>query len=253
MMWGAPKVDAARVSEQVPNVSMASLPILPSIVGAYAAAWVLVWVFASLPGSRASKRVVSIQKKWLQGITYMIMCKDTRSIKKTSFTDAAVTDLDDPGPKRKTVLFMRHGESFWNEVFNRGFGPGFVYRLVFGALKEIQRMTYGDSLFLDSPLSTEGEAQVNELCEFLRAELTHGGKGGVLSKSNELLQTMKTDFKGCKVVSSNLRRAMCTAAIALRDRLALSKEKIQIVPHLQVSTPSIAEKTPLDLPNRPVR
>ena len=29
-----------------------------------------------------------------------------------------------------TVVFVRHGESEWNDVFNKGFGPSFLVRLV---------------------------------------------------------------------------------------------------------------------------
>ena len=37
----------------------------------------------------------------------------------------------------KRIIFVRHGESTWNEVFNRGFNLGFPFRLFEGLLSEL--------------------------------------------------------------------------------------------------------------------
>lgn len=34
------------------------------------------------------------------------------------------------GADTRRIVFVRHGESQWNEVFNKGFGPSFIVRLV---------------------------------------------------------------------------------------------------------------------------
>ena len=35
------------------------------------------------------------------------------------------------------IIFVRHGESVWNYVFNRGFGPSFLVRLLRVTLYEL--------------------------------------------------------------------------------------------------------------------
>ncbi|CAN0440510.1 unnamed protein product, partial [Laminaria digitata] len=61
---------------------------------------------------------------------------------------------------RKRVIFLRHGESEWNEVFNRGFGPMFLVRLVKAFVREVMMLSTRDSVFFDSPLSNTGIQQV---------------------------------------------------------------------------------------------
>jgi hypothetical protein len=63
--------------------------------------------------------------------------------------------------QRKTVIFIRHGESKWNDIFNKGkgitrFGPMFVFRLFKAMFWETVKAVGGDSVFIDSPLSPEG-------------------------------------------------------------------------------------------------
>ena len=60
----------------------------------------------------------------------------------------------------KTIVFIRHGESDWNEMFNKGFWPiGFTYRVLRGVIRELLFFATTDSVFYDSPLSQEGVDQ----------------------------------------------------------------------------------------------
>jgi len=59
----------------------------------------------------------------------------------------------------KRVIFVRHGESTWNDVFNRGFGPMFPVRLVHGLVQEAGVLISRSSYFVDSPLSKLGYKQ----------------------------------------------------------------------------------------------
>ena len=79
-----------------------------------------------------------------------------------------------PTDPAKRIVFLRHGESAWNEVFNRGFGPSFPVRLISAWVRELMVLQDGSSLFLDSPLSATGEEQVSQL----RSWLERGGAGG---------------------------------------------------------------------------
>ena len=66
------------------------------------------------------------------------------------------------------LIFVRHGESVWNYVFNRGFGPSFLVRLVRVTLHELYLVPLDDSAYLDSPLSDLGLEQCAGLQSFLR-------------------------------------------------------------------------------------
>lgn len=121
--------------------------------------------------------------------------------------------------KTKTIIFVRHAESAWNLVFNKGFGSDFPGRLSSALSKEGKLFATLDSVFVDSPLSEEGASQVKDLRKYVDSELTEAVIGG---KS--------------VIVSSNLRRALSTATIAFWNRLEKTKEKIQILSSLQEVT-----------------
>lgn len=59
--------------------------------------------------------------------------------------------------RSKTIIFVRHGESAWNVVANRGFNGSFPKRLGAALQMEAHLMTSVDSVFVDSPLSPLGE------------------------------------------------------------------------------------------------
>ncbi len=128
------------------------------------ATWALLWLFAFGPRwlrleSEAAKRIVSLQITWLAAVFYLCYSKD-KAFSLKQVKDAAHTKLKDPKLKTKTVIFIRHGESAWNEMFNRGFGPLFLWRVLRGLVLEVHKLTFGDSLFIDSPLGLRGEKEV---------------------------------------------------------------------------------------------
>ncbi|XP_026191234.1 uncharacterized protein LOC34618398 [Cyclospora cayetanensis] len=62
--------------------------------------------------------------------------------------------------RRKTIVFIRHGESIWNLCFNRGvLTPEFPLRLFLLVLCELLLLWEFDSVLLDSPLSSLGIEQ----------------------------------------------------------------------------------------------
>lgn len=67
----------------------------------------------------------------------------------------------------KRVVFVRHGESTWNEVFNRGFGVTFPLRLLKGLLREGLMLITRSSFFVDAPLSDLGYDQAKALRGFM--------------------------------------------------------------------------------------
>lgn len=140
--------------------------------------------------------------------------------------------------ERKTVYFVRHGESTWNDTFNKGshrsalvFVIGFIPGLIKSVLYEIYLLLSGklDSWFYDSPLSQFGISQADELASFLKDKPLDGPEG-------EHIKILRADpgSPESKIISSNLRRAVSTMVAAFRDRLSRRPEdKILIVPSLQ--------------------
>jgi broad specificity phosphatase PhoE len=137
----------------------------------------------------------------------------------------------------KRVIFVRHGESTWNEVFNRGFGPMFPVRLLAGLAREAAMLVSRSSFFVDSPLSALGYRQAKDLRAFLASDAVQAGMGAAgaagaparAADAAALLGVSGTSI----VVASNLRRAVATTAIAFWDRLARTGEKVYVLSSLQ--------------------
>lgn len=154
----------------------------------------------------------------------------------------------------KRIIFVRHAESQWNVLFNRkGSKVLFLFRLIQAVLREWLLFPVMDSVFLDSPLSTEGTEQAQKLrCKILatqRAFLSEGRglqdmqlpvdglnpKKAFCSRKDAqyLLRYLCCAIPKSIVVSSNLRRAINTAAITSASRLAVSGERLHVLSCLQ--------------------
>ena len=166
---------------------------------------------------------------------YLLFCKDKKW--KTP---------EDPAPyfekvtsnkiEQKTILFVRHGESTWNDTFNKGdrSTAAFVLNFVPNLLKAIAYELYfwiagqaDESWFYDAPLSDKGLNQAK-------------GVRGYLQSKAEFLPPKEAKYhallwKDSQLVSSNLRRAISTMMVGFQDRLKSSDEKdtVLILPALQ--------------------
>ena len=132
----------------------------------------------------------------------------------------------------REIIFVRHGESTWNDTFNRSKNPiYFIPRLVKAWAYETWLFLSGreDSWFYDSPLSDHGTGQAESLAQFLD-EFTPGASSPAQVKYVNVLKGKSTPAVH---VVSNLRRAISTNAIGLRGRLAATGEKMLILPALQ--------------------
>eukprot|EP00586_Coscinodiscus_wailesii_P010250 CAMPEP_0172495844 /NCGR_PEP_ID=MMETSP1066-20121228/78850_1 /TAXON_ID=671091 /ORGANISM="Coscinodiscus wailesii, Strain CCMP2513" /LENGTH=332 /DNA_ID=CAMNT_0013267813 /DNA_START=270 /DNA_END=1268 /DNA_ORIENTATION=- len=145
--------------------------------------------------------------------------------------------------EKKTIIFVRHGESTWNETFNKGshrsamvFAVGFVPNLIKAILYELYLLLSGrmDSWFYDSPLSELGLSQADSLHSFLTSPTTKNTLSSPTEKT--LLASLRGEASAppSLLISSNLRRALSTVAVAFRTRLSENeREKIIVVPSLQ--------------------
>ncbi|GKY97560.1 hypothetical protein MPSEU_000714200 [Mayamaea pseudoterrestris] len=139
----------------------------------------------------------------------------------------------------KTIYFIRHGESCWNETFNKGahrswqdFAVGFIPGLIKACLYEIYLLLSGklDSWFYDSPLSHLGLAQIEELHTFIENKSNMNGSESLHLK----VLRGDPDAPKSKLVSSGLRRASSTIAGCFRDRLSRRPDdKIVVISSLQ--------------------
>lgn len=107
----------------------------------------------------------------------------------------------------------------WNLVFNRGFGPSFLWRLICGVLSELYLLPLDDSTFIDSPLSPLGSKQCLSLRRFLENPCADPA-------AKEDFETLANGGADTILVSSQLRRAAATAALGLSKRIGKTGESI---------------------------
>ena len=88
----------------------------------------------------------------LRGILYLLFCNDKswKKPKDPSITFAPLLIANDTRVERKTLYFVRHGESTWNDTFNKGkhrstavFVLGFIPGLIKAALYELYLLLSG--------------------------------------------------------------------------------------------------------------
>lgn len=155
-------------------------------------------------------------------LQYLILCNDKKWKK-----DKQHKEIVGKVVAVKTIIFVRHGESLWNETFNKGdrsvrdFLVGFLPNLIKAVAYEWYFWVSGasgESWFYDSPLSAKGVDQAysiqRDFCQ-----------NAYLTPKEEAMKHICLQKKNSIVVSSNLRRAIATIAIGLQDRWAEEKQK----------------------------
>jgi hypothetical protein len=174
-------------------------------------------------------------------VQFMFLCKD-KKWKKPEADPASYFekgDFNSPDVEKKTIIFIRHGESTWNDTFNKGdrkmgqFLIGFFPNLFKAFATEWYFLVSGkssESWFFDSPLSEKGISQGQGLQKFLRDTNPEFSP----PKEAKLIKLLRGDEKS-QMMSSNLRRAISTISIGLQDRLDkhLKDDKILILSELQ--------------------
>jgi broad specificity phosphatase PhoE len=219
------------------------------------------WIMASLTrpllyASLACLIVNPINAKrklmlFVNTFNYMTKCNDKKWVEPDQPVFSVVHKVE-----KKTVIFFRHGESLWNETFNRGDRTKLQFHLNFlpGSIKAIFFEWFflvtgqaTSSWFYDSPLSEKGKKQAEGVQKFLRQDLQYS-----TPKEARYIRMMLGDppdgeedkkegdgddpnGSSSQLISSNLRRAISTMAIGLRDRLDkhLEGDDIMIMSELQ--------------------
>jgi hypothetical protein len=221
--------------------SMISLP--------FVLVWYAAWLVASLWRPLCLATVVCLLtnlkaakdkiKLFIATFQFLFLSKDKKWKKPAE--DPASFFKDEEGVEKKTIIFIRHGESTWNDTFNKGdrkmgaFLLGFLPGLVKSFATEWYFLVSGksdESWFFDSPLSEKGKKQAEGIRTFLRDSKPEFST----PKEAHLIRLLKGEGdEKCQLTSSNLRRAISTIAIGLQDRMdkRFKDDKIIVLQELQ--------------------
>ena len=161
---------------------------------------------------------------WSRGILFMFCSMEKRGMSKAPDTSKLVMG-NNKTRRYKTIVFIRHGESDWNEIFNKS-KLLLLPRLIRGLFREAMLFMSDHSVFIDSPLSKEGVKQAEALQKFI---VGYKKQGNAL---DPIVAELK-EKKDSVLVSSNLRRAINTGCIAMWPRMKGTYEKITLLSSLQ--------------------
>lgn len=186
--------------------------------------------------------VVHKAKLTAQGLAYLIFCNDKTWPAQPDPKSFFQGKDKEQKIEKKTIIFVRHGESTWNDTFNKGphrsaanFVIGFFPGLIKACTYEFYLLLAGkvDSWFYDSPLSLLGLEQVQTLSSYLEQNPSDITKD---PQEKLMLQILRKDPSAPEsiLVSSSLRRAISTVAASFQDRLLRNpNETIMVLPSLQ--------------------
>eukprot|EP00929_Paragymnodinium_shiwhaense_P048665 TRINITY_DN24573_c0_g2_i1.p1 TRINITY_DN24573_c0_g2~~TRINITY_DN24573_c0_g2_i1.p1 ORF type:complete len:457 (+),score=101.56 TRINITY_DN24573_c0_g2_i1:52-1422(+) len=162
---------------------------------------------------------------WLHGIVFMFLSNESKGLKKAKDAATVVAQLES-----KIIIFVRHGESDWNQIFNKS-KVLLLPRLIFGLFRELFMLpSSSNSVFIDSQLSEEGIEQALKLQHFLEAEPGDDW----CEDAKDALRVLRQPKSGESVmVTSQLRRAVSTGLIGFWPRLQRTNEKVIVLASLQ--------------------
>eukprot|EP00485_Elphidium_margaritaceum_P000951 CAMPEP_0202693924 /NCGR_PEP_ID=MMETSP1385-20130828/7921_1 /ASSEMBLY_ACC=CAM_ASM_000861 /TAXON_ID=933848 /ORGANISM="Elphidium margaritaceum" /LENGTH=348 /DNA_ID=CAMNT_0049349685 /DNA_START=153 /DNA_END=1200 /DNA_ORIENTATION=+ len=183
------------------------------------------------------------------GAYYLLMSQD-KSFQLPRYDPGEVIAAKDKIMRQqsKTLILIRHGESIWNEVFNRGINWKLPFRLMYALCRETVLFVTSDSVLYDSPLSTVGITQAKQIRQSIVSAYDTNNKGASTTTDNETQASLRAQYldilRNAKagnslIVSSPLRRCIETVSLGLFDRMNDSKERIVLHSALQEMTRNI--------------
>jgi len=163
---------------------------------------------------------------WSLASIFMFLSRDGR---KRKIPDAGKLMKTEREVASKTIIFVRHGESAWNEVFNKGKDLSMLYRLLKAIFMEVMMFLKQDSWFIDSPLNRTGISQAQKLMMFLE-----GTNRNLDEKIMTLIPILRGEAGKSLLVVSNLRRAISTMLVGFGSRLLRDQtENVVVLSNLQ--------------------
>lgn len=194
---------------------------------------VLVWLFSTRDNENVTLKMVvyKLQIFFSSGM-FMIFSTDNKGIgpKKNKDPDLIKAFLGQG--TTKTIVFIRHGESDWNHVFNKGINFGLLKRFVATWIEEFKVFAQVNSFFIDSPLNKDGIDQALELRRYI--DISHE-KMRPTDPNFNIVEVLagKHPSLSSVIVSSSLRRAVATTTVSLWSRISRNGEKVKILSSLQ--------------------
>ncbi|KAJ8601764.1 hypothetical protein CTAYLR_006809 [Chrysophaeum taylorii] len=151
--------------------------------------------------ARSIQQIVDKLRLFTMGLLFMLFGRDKRW-KRRPPDSATVSALS--GRRVRRIYLVRHGESEWNLIFNKGSKLLLPFKAIAALVREILLFVHldPDSILYDSPLNQQGLEQAQEIAAWLR-------------------ENPDSLPEPSLVVSSNLRRALQTVVIALQDRFVI--------------------------------
>lgn len=205
--------------------------IIASIIRPVCLACLLACLWNPLATLRKIKLLVTAVK-------YLAGCHDKRWKEPAKDPLSYFEDEGSLKVETKTIIFVRHGESTWNDTFNKGDRPSisfilnFIPNLMYSIYMEVYFLATGqadESWFYDSALSEKGIGQALGVYSYLQSSLEYATP----REAEWIHLLLGTSEASSQLVSSNLRRAISTMAIGFQDRLNRTGESILILPQLQ--------------------
>jgi hypothetical protein len=148
-------------AREIDGVAVLSTALV--VMGAYGV------MFVAAAGSPFARAVLFKTGLFARALAHMALSREKSGWPKNRPDPAVALDVSSGDVVSvKRVIFVRHGESTWNEIFNRGFNFRFPLRLFEGLMSELLLLFTKSSFFVDSPLSDYGYEQARELRRFLR-------------------------------------------------------------------------------------
>lgn len=134
----------------------------------------------------------------------------------------------------KTIIFIRHGRSFWNYMINDIdiTTPIRIWKCLF---KEIQYIPSEKSILFDSPLNQDGIQQAIDQSNKIKDYIP--GDNQFINDVVSVLQGNNTSSS--IIISSTLRRALETVSIALWSRIDKSNERIRMNDSIREISPNL--------------
>eukprot|EP00527_Entomoneis_sp_CCMP2396_P007000 CAMPEP_0198155578 /NCGR_PEP_ID=MMETSP1443-20131203/69207_1 /TAXON_ID=186043 /ORGANISM="Entomoneis sp., Strain CCMP2396" /LENGTH=389 /DNA_ID=CAMNT_0043822333 /DNA_START=95 /DNA_END=1264 /DNA_ORIENTATION=- len=247
-----------------------TLPYMFTFYGTWIATSVARPVLALTAVALLSKPQAAIRKFELfyTTVQYLLLCKDKKFKAPPKDPASYFEEGTDNKIERKTIIFVRHGESTWNDTFNKGdrktlaFIQGFIPGVVKAVCMEWYFWVAGqetESWFYDAPLSKKGLTQAEsihdylskakiefmppkekQIMKYLLGQQPAAGTTDGLTVDNNVTQQQAYVAPDSQLVSSNLRRAVATMAVGFQSRLDQTREagkieqdQIMILPELQ--------------------
>lgn len=115
--------------------------ILPLLAILYC---ISLWVKASRPNeNKLAKKIINKFDIFLNGIYFLIISKDSKGLGPKKNPDPDL--VKDSPSTTKRLIFIRHGESDWNDVFNKGLNLSMFGRLFKAIYRELMLLHTNDS------------------------------------------------------------------------------------------------------------